>query len=273
VVSKTDTWMPLYIGDYLADTMHLNAQEHGAYLLLLMHYWRNGPLMNDDKVLAGIARVDRKVWDRGVGATVRVFFVHENNRLHQKRMDAERERAGAISSKRKAAADARWHANGQQEASNGNANAYANAFQKDTHVRTCAPASPSQSQLQKEITPPSPSEMSPPSSVARRGSRLPEDWGPSDEERQFAFELGLNPRATAAQFADYWHAKAGKDAAKLDWSATWRGWCRRDAERRKPTGQPKFRNGFAQIAHELAEEERAKRDATPFLDWENPNVH
>jgi hypothetical protein len=30
-----------------------------------------------------------------------------------------------------------------------------------------------------------------------------------------------------AAFLDYWHAKAGKDACKVDWLATWRGWCRR----------------------------------------------
>ena len=33
-------------------------------------------------------------------------------------------------------------------------------------------------------------------------------------------------RLEAAKFADFWHAKAGKDAAKLDWCATWRNWCR-----------------------------------------------
>jgi hypothetical protein len=33
-------------------------------------------------------------------------------------------------------------------------------------------------------------------------------------------------RAEAEKFKDFWIAKPGKDGVKLDWSATWRNWCR-----------------------------------------------
>lgn len=33
-------------------------------------------------------------------------------------------------------------------------------------------------------------------------------------------------RAEGAKFRDFWHAKSGRDATKVDWKATWRNWCR-----------------------------------------------
>jgi hypothetical protein len=65
-----------------------------------------------------------------------------------------------------------------------------------------------------------------------KGSRLPATWQPDDEARRYAEGLGLDAGAIAEQFRDFWHAKPGAGAVKLDWSATWRTWCRKEAERR-----------------------------------------
>jgi uncharacterized protein YdaU (DUF1376 family) len=153
-MSRTDAWMPLYIGDYLADTMHLDAQEHGAYLLLLMHQWRNGPLPDDDKALAGIARVERKVWTNVVAPVVRRFFEVVDGKLVQKRLQSERQKADKLSDTRRGVANARHakkdqaatkdavegYAKPEQTGCNDDAIASANAELEHTHARVAVPS-------------------------------------------------------------------------------------------------------------------------------------
>jgi uncharacterized protein YdaU (DUF1376 family) len=95
-MKKTDTWMPLYIGDYLADTGHLSTTQHGAYLLLMMHYWRKGELPGDDKQLAAIAKLPLRIW-LDTKETIQSFF-HDG--WKHKRIDAELSRRAKISQER-----------------------------------------------------------------------------------------------------------------------------------------------------------------------------
>ncbi len=57
MTSKADIWMPLYIGDYLADTSDLSTEQHGAYMLLMMHEWRMGPFLEDIEALCRVCRL------------------------------------------------------------------------------------------------------------------------------------------------------------------------------------------------------------------------
>ena len=67
------SWMPLYVADYLADTGHLSRDEHGAYLLLIMHYWRTESLPADDAQLARISKCTAAEWKR-IKPTIKAFF-------------------------------------------------------------------------------------------------------------------------------------------------------------------------------------------------------
>jgi uncharacterized protein YdaU (DUF1376 family) len=96
-------WMPLYITDYKAKTAHLNAAKHGAYLLLIMHYWINGTIPTDDDELAQIACMRPIEWKR-VKPTILAFFTSDFRHLE---LDGEIAKAIDISSKRQAAAEAR----------------------------------------------------------------------------------------------------------------------------------------------------------------------
>lgn len=65
-------YMQLYIADYLADTMHLSAEEHGAYLLLMFNYWRTGKPIPKNR-LAKIARLTNERW-ADVEPSLQEFF-------------------------------------------------------------------------------------------------------------------------------------------------------------------------------------------------------
>jgi hypothetical protein len=45
-------------------------------------------------------------------------------------------------------------------------------------------------------------------------------------------------RNEAAKFRDYWVSKSGRDAAKLDWEATWRNWIRNSGRGLGSQGPP-----------------------------------
>jgi len=60
----------------------------------------------------------------------------------------------------------------------------------------------------------------------KRGSRLPDDWHPTEADTAFckANRPDLKPSEVARRFYDYWIAVPGAKGRKLDWSATWRNW-------------------------------------------------
>jgi len=89
-MSKVDIWMPIYIGDYLGDTQELNAQEHGTYILLLMHYWvKKGEIGSDIDRLARVCRSDVETARLILGS----YFTLENGNYRNKRADIEMENA------------------------------------------------------------------------------------------------------------------------------------------------------------------------------------
>lgn len=120
-MAKADVWMPLFIGDYLADTARLTTEQHGAYLLLILDYWRNGPPPDNAQVLAQIARLTLDAWSIAQ-AQIKHLFSIEDGVWRHKRIDAEmvaaKENQGKAQAKAKVAADARWGKTPKNAASN-----------------------------------------------------------------------------------------------------------------------------------------------------------
>jgi len=109
---KVDIFMPIYVGDYLADTSELSAEEHGAYLLLMMGAWRRGGrLPMDPALLCRIAAVSRPRWQR-VWVIIARFFEVDGDALVQRRVTKELAKAmgkkETASRKGLAGAEARW---------------------------------------------------------------------------------------------------------------------------------------------------------------------
>ena len=126
--------MPLYVADYLADTGHLSAAEHGAYLLLIMHYWQNGGLPNEDRRLARIARMSAAEWD---DARETLFDMFEDCWRHH-RIDAELAAAAGIMESRSKAGSAgaasKWGGNARSTRAT-RSQRLSEAREKGTHVK------------------------------------------------------------------------------------------------------------------------------------------
>jgi|GEM_PF-627935 len=80
-------YIQLYVADYLADTMHLTTEEHGAYLLLIFNYWQTGKPI-PKKRLASVARMLNERWT-DVEETLSEFFNDTGTHWQHDRIDAD----------------------------------------------------------------------------------------------------------------------------------------------------------------------------------------
>lgn len=127
-------YMKLYVADYLGDTHHLSATEHGAYLLLLMAMWRaGGSLPATDANLAKLARCTPDEW-----ATIRdavlPFFRRARGRLTQKRLADEIAKYENTSGSRSEAGKR----GGRPKANKNNDDTKAIAFEKESKPKAIA---------------------------------------------------------------------------------------------------------------------------------------
>lgn len=219
-------YFPFHLGDYSAHTGHLDLLEDLAYRRCLdAYYLREGPLPKDASEVARIIRM------RDHAATVRdvlnEFFQLGEDGWRHARCDQEIEKMQDKQAKARASAQASVNAR--------KANAERSLNVRSTNVELPTP------------TPtPTPVFEAPPVGKAK-AKRLSPDWQLPKPWGEWALDAmtwdAATVRLEAEKFKDYWTAKSGKDATKLDWEATWRNWCRSA----RPTKQ-----SFAQQAADIA---------------------
>lgn len=100
-------YMQLYVADYLADTMHLNVDQHGAYLLLIMNYWQTGkPLPDNDQRLQCVCRTSAEHWQE-LRPALEEFFVIKDGYWFHNRLDKDLEKVKSKSESARKAAEKR----------------------------------------------------------------------------------------------------------------------------------------------------------------------
>lgn len=106
-------YVKIWVGDLLRDTMDLNAEEFGCYLLMMFSAWSSPEcrLIDDDRFLARICRLDIRVWRRR-STVLRRFWtqtvVGGTTYIHQKRLLEEWTSAANLSSKNASNARAKY---------------------------------------------------------------------------------------------------------------------------------------------------------------------
>lgn len=103
--------MPLYVADYVADTPYLTTEQHGAYLLLLMAYWRNGPPPDNDAILSSLVKMTPDAWSIARAVLVHYFDVCDGFWIHkrvEKEIEVAKRNRSTAHDKAANAAKVRW---------------------------------------------------------------------------------------------------------------------------------------------------------------------
>lgn len=212
--------LPLYTDAYLADTRHLNAAQHGAYLLLLMMAWRTPDcaIPDDDDILARWACMDKRTWKTHrdvILAFWRPCEVDGVQKFRQHRLLDERKRAEDLHSKNVAA---------------GKTSALKRKERGSTTVITePQPKSNPQTQTQKEVdkstsdTPKKESKNANPStSIAvtlRNLETIP------DEQLAQARALGFSESFAKSEWTKFCNHHISVKSKHTVISRTWHNWC------------------------------------------------
>ncbi|HDZ1288593.1 DUF1376 domain-containing protein [Klebsiella pneumoniae] len=231
-------YMQLYIADYLADTMHLSTEEHGAYLLLMFNYWQTGRAIPKSR-LSKIARLSNDRWS-SVESSLKEFFNDNGTEWVHERIERDLEMVRSSQRQKsdagKASAKARKAKKSTTEQREGNdrstgvdnpfeQNGNGNPTNKDPDIDTDLKENPEREiRASDEI---SPEEYLPGTFPAPLGKfPVTKNWTPDiDFCRRAALwgiNLGQDPGYTAEelqQFRDYWSPE-GKIKHQQQWEQT-----------------------------------------------------
>lgn len=249
-----------HIGDFDRATRHLTRIERSVYLdLMFTYYDTEQPLTCD------IAALCRKIVARGeeeksaVLAVLDEFFTSTPAGWYHDRCEEE--------------LDAYRKSNTQKSAA-GKASAAARAQRREQAINGTSTTVPTSVERTSNGTPTNqeprtrnqePETKTQKSKASATGSRLPAEWKPTPSDIEYCKteRPELRPSLVATNFYDYWTSKAGAAGRKVDWSATWRMWVRKEKEENAGRGHSPMPQRGGQI--DLDEQRRKNNEEAKRL--------
>lgn len=248
-------WFPCYPTKLLGALAGMKPTEGYVYVIILLRiYESGGPCRDSLDALATRTHYNKRVVSEALDALFKAGRLRrETDGIHnpiaagiladRKAFRAERVQAG------RKGAERRWEKDkGKQTNGYGKAIRQPMAKDGDLHLDL-------EGDLEEK------KDSFPLRGKARKqATRLSSDWWPSEANIQYALAKGLTLERInieAEKFRNYWTAKAGKDAAKLDWDATWQNWIIKAATE-APNGKARqqHQQTLAERGRDLAERAR-----------------
>lgn len=239
-----DVWYSWYPADYAAKTAHLTAVQDGIYRRLLDHYYlMHGSMVANATTLLRVCRAFDAAEQAAVRDMLAEFFTEQDGYYRHERADAELEKRAALREKRAQAGSK----GGKQKVANATnllgklpANCQTQSQSQTKKEELDSPLTSSQPEIQNLVDSllvraepePHPRPASKAiSSKVQRGTRwpadavVPDDWVTEAAGRRKAHgKPAIDLVLEAEKFRNYWSAKSGASATKIDWRATWRNW-------------------------------------------------
>lgn len=225
-------YYPFHIGDYAVHTRHLSLMEDLAYRRCLdLYYTREAALPADVAQVARLIGMREQVAE--VETILKEFFTPEDEGcwVHM-RCDVEIKKAqeAAERARTNGKAGGRPVGSAKKPSANPEETQQVNSGNPD-ESKSKAPITQDQYHTEAKAS------VSGAKAPSTRGARLAKDWILPKPWGEWA--IAQYPhwtpdvvRLIAQGFGNHWKAKAGKDATKLDWEATWQNWCMSDITQR-----------------------------------------
>lgn len=133
-------YIQLYVADYIADTMHLSTEEHGAYLLIIMNYWQTGKPLQCERI-PNVVRMTKERFAEIEKTLSEFFTVTENGLWVHQRIEMDLAHVREKCEKSSESAKLRWQKKPavdevQDKKDDDNANAMQTDMQTQCHSDT-----------------------------------------------------------------------------------------------------------------------------------------